>query len=346
MAKILIIRFSALGDVAMTIPLLYSFAKSHPNDQICFLSRRSFQPFFLNMPQNMRYLKADLSGKHKGLTGLATLYDKLAEEKFDYVIDLHSVLRSKYLTFRFKISAVKTATIDKGRKEKKALTRQKDKVFVQLTSSFDRYYEPFEKLGLGFSPDFKSVYLQNPTNVEELSSLTEPKGSEKWIGIAPFAKHMGKVYPEILMTKVVETLSLDPRYKVFIFGGGPDEQAAVNGWIKKYPTIVSAISKLTIDQQLLLMSQLDIMVSMDSGNMHLASLVGTPVISVWGATHPYAGFLGWNQSESNIIQTDLPCRPCSVFGDKPCFRKDYACMYQIKPETIIQKIEENLSGSR
>jgi ADP-heptose:LPS heptosyltransferase len=199
---------------------------------------------------------------------------------------------------------------------------------------------------LGFSPDFKSVYQHSPTDFDELSSLTEPKGSEKWIGIAPFAKHMGKVYPEILMTKVVEILSLDQRYKVFIFGGGLDEQAAVNSWIKKYPTIISAISKLTIDQQLLLMSQLDIMVSMDSGNMHLASLVGTPVISVWGATHPYAGFLGWNQSESNIIQTDLPCRPCSVFGDKPCFRKDYACMYQIKPETIIQKIEENLSGSR
>ena len=90
------------------------------------------------------------------------------------------------------------------------------------------------------------------------------------------------------------------------------------------------------------MSYIDVMVSMDSANMHLASLVGTTVVSVWGATHPYAGFMGWNQKEENAVQVTLPCRPCSIFGNKPCRRGDYACLRQIEPSDIIQKIENNL----
>ena len=92
------------------------------------------------------------------------------------------------------------------------------------------------------------------------------------------------------------------------------------------------------------MSHLDAMVSMDSSNMHLASLTGTPVVSVWGATHPYAGFLGWGQSTDNIVQIDLECRPCSIYGQKPCRRGDYACMNGIAPETIVDKIENILSN--
>ena len=91
------------------------------------------------------------------------------------------------------------------------------------------------------------------------------------------------------------------------------------------------------------MSHLDLMISMDSANMHLASLVNTPVVSVWGATHPYAGFLGWNQSPENIVQTDLPCRPCSVYGRKQCLRGDIACMESITPQSIVDKVESILS---
>ena len=92
--------------------------------------------------------------------------------------------------------------------------------------------------------------------------------------------------------------------------------------------------------ELILMSHLDVMISMDSGNMHLASLVGTKVVSIWGATHPYAGFMGWNQSEENAVQLDMACRPCSVYGNKPCLRGDYACMNDIRPEMIVAKIKQ------
>jgi len=80
--------------------------------------------------------------------------------------------------------------------------------------------------------------------------------------------------------------------------------------------------------------------SMDSSNMHMASLVGTPVVSIWGATHPYAGFMGYGQSITNGVQTDLECRPCSVFGDKPCWRKDLACMNNIDIDEVLMKVSQ------
>ena len=90
--------------------------------------------------------------------------------------------------------------------------------------------------------------------------------------------------------------------------------------------------------ELILMSHLDVMVSMDSANMHLASIVGTPVVSIWGATHPFAGFMGWGQPPENAVQLDLPCRPCSIYGNKPCLRGDYSCLKNISPDQVVDRI--------
>jgi ADP-heptose:LPS heptosyltransferase len=85
---------------------------------------------------------------------------------------------------------------------------------------------------------------------------------------------------------------------------------------------------------------------MDSSNMHLASLTGIPVVSIWGATHPYAGFLGYGQTEENAIQLNLECRPCSIYGQKPCLRGDYACIQNITPQTIVDKVTHILLTSK
>lgn len=339
MSKILIIRFSALGDVAMTIPVIYSLAVACPMHQITVLSRQQFKPLFLNLPSNVRFISADLSGKHKGFFGLNKLFAELKAEKFDYIADFHAVLRTKYLRFRFKLNGIPTASINKARKMKKKLTRKNDKTFKQLKLVFVRYYEVLVRLGFIFKLNFDSVLDDNKTDFSEIISLTGEKGNQKWIGIAPFAKHAGKIYPLELQLKVIEHFAKDKRVKIFVFGGGETEKKIIDKWVNTYPEIVSTVGKLNMSQELLLMSQLDVMESMDSGNMHMASLVGTKVVSVWGATHPYAGFMGWNQSSENAVQVDLACRPCSIYGQKTCFRGDYACLNQIKPATIYNRIE-------
>ena len=136
-----------------------------------------------------------------------------------------------------------------------------------------------------------------------------------------------------------------PKCRIFFFGKGHDEDKYLNLWCAQYRQCINATHYCeNMYQELIIMSHLDVMVSMDSANMHLASLTAVPVVSIWGATHPYAGFLGFGQTKENIIQLDLNCRPCSIYGQKPCQRGDYACMKNIPPERIVERIESIINN--
>lgn len=331
MNKLLIIRFSALGDIAMTVPVVHDLAVQYPDLEITMLSRPMAEPLFEKLPNNVHFVAADLSGSHKGLFGLNRLLREIHFKDFGYIADFHNVLRSQWLRFVCRLFGKKVAKIDKGRKGKKALTRQKNKVFVQQATSFERYAKALEQLGFPIKPQFTKL---------DYSSFcgTQKATKETWIGVAPFAKHEAKVYPLEKMEQVIKVLSERENTTVFLFGGGEGEKRQIAELCSKYSNVQTAQCQEGLKGELALMGQLDVMLSMDSANMHLASLVGTRVVSVWGGTHPYAGFLGWNQKASDCIQLDLPCRPCSVYGNKPCLRGDYACLKGITPEQIIEKL--------
>lgn len=339
MAKILVIRFSAIGDVAMTIPVIYSLATQYPQHQIMVLSRNMLAPLFEGLPDNVIFRGVDLKGEHAGLLGLGWLYNDLKEEKFDAIADFHDVLRSKYLRWRFTLSGIKVAHLNKGRSDKRKLVRPKHKVMKCAKSSFQRYADVLQDLGVPIRLNFVSLFGEKKGDISCMKPLTGNKEKDKWIGIAPFAAHIGKIYPLSKQEQVIEQLSARMNTKIFLFGGGRKEIEVLEKWANKFPNVVSTAGKLALNTELALMSHLDVMLSMDSANMHLASLVNIPVVSIWGATHPYAGFMGWKQMPANAIQVELPCRPCSVFGNKPCLRKDYACMQRITPEMIVQNIE-------
>ena len=235
---------------------------------------------------------------------------------------------------------IPTARINKGRDGKRALTRRRNKVMLPLTSSIARYRETFFRLGLPIQEQFDGLFGKDVAMPSMFSEITTPKATDDiWIGIAPFAKHKGKIYPPELMEKVVADLSQITHAKIFLFGGGKEEQEVLGAWAEKYERVVSLADKrYGFPAELALMSHLDVMVSMDSANMHLASLVGTTVVSIWGATHPYCGFKGWKQVESNMIQLPMTCRPCSVFGNKPCASGDYQCLAGIPSQVVIDKI--------
>ena len=140
------------------------------------------------------------------------------------------------------------------------------------------------------------------------------------------------------MERVIELLlEREPNCRIFLFGGGAEERELLTRWESRHDRCICALLG-SLYNELVLMSHLDTMVSMDSANMHLASLTGTRVVSVWGATHPFAGFMGWNQSPADAVQTTLPCRPCSIFGNKPCLHGDYPCLNSITPEEIVERV--------
>ena len=332
MKKLLVIRFSALGDIAMTVPIVYDLAVQYPDLEITMLSRPMAEPLFERLPKNVHFLAADLNGRHKGLLGLCRLWRDAHLSDFDYIADFHNVLRTWWLRTEGCLRRKKVAKIDKGRKGKRDLTRQKNKVFVQQATSFERYAKVLEQLGFPTKPQFVKLDYSSFYEIQKAPN-------ETWIGIAPFAKHPAKVYPLEKMEQLIKALSERKNTTIFLFGGGNEEKRQIAELCAKYPNVQAAKSQQGLKGELALMGQLDVMLSMDSANMHLASLVGTRVVSIWGGTHPYAGFLGWNQKPSDCVQVDLPCRPCSVYGNKPCFRSDYACLNGIAPKQIIEKLE-------
>lgn len=346
---ILIIRFSALGDVAMAVPVVYSLAHQYPNVRITVLSRAYARSLFENLAPNVGFMEADLKREYHGIKGLNALYRRLTAKQFTAVADLHNVLRSEFLRVRFNIGRYKVAHIDKHRKGRRRLTSIVNKFMEQQPSSFQNYADVLARLGYPVKMDFRSIFPKEGGDLNLLPSEAisqQLTANSQLIGIAPFAAHEGKIYPLSKMQQVLEkVMALHPEARIFLFGKGEQEDKQFTKWCEQYKQCVHVSNEVeTLYQELILMSHLDVMVSMDSANMHLASLVAIPVVSIWGATHPYAGFMGWNQDPDNVIQVPLECRPCSIYGQKPCMRGDYACMNNIAPETIVERIEHVLNN--
>ena len=346
---LLIIRFSAMGDVAMLVPVVASLAHCYPHLRITVLSQPFARPFFDDIADNVGFMEANIRNEYKGVHGLNLLYRRLLAKHFTAVADMHDVLRTKYLRMRFLMDGYRMEHINKHRQEKRALCRKENKVLKQLPTSFDNYADVLRRLGYPIDFHFNSLFDNQQQNqqvsLQQLEQLVGKKTPQiPWIGIAPFAAHTGKIYPLDKMQQVIGLLlAHQPEARLFLFGGGKKEKEQFNQWCQTWKQCTNVAETLKgISQELLLMSRLNVMLSMDSANMHLASMVGTPVVSIWGATHPYAGFMGWNQQQSDVIQTTLPCRPCSIYGNKPCHRGDYACLNDITPESIVEKIESHL----
>jgi ADP-heptose:LPS heptosyltransferase len=339
---ILVIRLSAMGDVAMTVPVLRAFSLQYTEVKITVVSRPFFAPFFNRIP-NVTFFGVDLKERHKGFLGLLRLFLDLKQFKIDAVADLHNVLRSKVVRTLFALSGKKVAATDKGRADKKALTRAENKVFALVKSMFERHVETFEKLGFPIALE-NPVFPQKAQLSNEILEITGEK-AQKWIGIAPFAQYETKVYPQDLMQTVINGLAENTHQKVFLFGGGEAEIKKLNQLRNQHENVVVVAGKLKFQQELDLISNLDIMLSMDSGNAHIAAMLGIKVITLWGATHPYAGFKPFNQPYDFCItadRTQYPLLPTSVYGNKKVEGYEDA-MRSILPETVIDKINKELN---
>jgi len=325
-----------MGDVAMTVPVIKNVLQQNPQLQITVVSNAFLQPLFKNIDR-CNFYGANLKAQHKGVAGMYGLYKELkAIGKFDALADLHGVLRTTILKTFFSFHNLSIATINKGREEKKELTQKNNKKLRPLKPMHQRYADVFRQLGV-------QVKLNNyaPFAAKQNRSVTIKdvfNTSNKVIGIAPFAQYKEKMYPIQKMKIVVQQLAKQNN-TILLFGGAKNESIILEQWAKEFENVHNTAGVFSFEEELAIISNLNVMVSMDSANMHLASLFGIPVVSVWGATHPFAGFNGWGQSIKNVVEINtLSCRPCSVFGNKPCFRGDNACMNMITEQSIIEKI--------
>jgi ADP-heptose:LPS heptosyltransferase len=317
---IAVMRLSAMGDVAMTVPVLRAFVNQHPQVKITVISRPFFKPFFEGIP-NLSFFAFDEKERHKGFLGLLRLFQDLKGLNIDAFADLHNVLRSKIIRNLFALSGKKTASVDKGRAEKKALTQPENKLFQQLPTMFERHAKVFEQLGFTVDLSSRSVSTLFPEKAVLSPEILTLIGTnhQKLIGIAPFAQYDSKVYPLDLMQEVIDKLALETTNTILLFGGGIKEIELLNSFSANKENVIVVAGKIKFQQELQLISNLDVMLSMDSGNAHIAAMLGVKVITLWGATHPYAGFLPFNQPLENALVSDrnlFPKLPTSVYGNK------------------------------
>lgn len=345
MKKILVLRFSAMGDVVLIVPVLRSLVAAHKDLQVTVVTRPRFVSFFQRI-ERVSVFEADVDEKFAGFFGVRKLFRALFLTKdFDIIIDLHDHIRTIVLRNLFKFFGTPVFAIDKGRKEKKAFSRKDKKVTKPLPHTVERYQKAFEKAGYKF-PLLKPPYLF-PT--EDSKKLVEgwfvKKGlikNEKWIGLAPFAMHKSKIWPVANYPKLIDSLIKKMPVKFFLYGGGEEEIKYFEDLNQLFPdhTVIVA-GRLKLPQEITLMTHLDLMVCADSSNMHLATMVDTPVLSIWGGTHPDVGFAPFGKGDESILQisrAELACRPCSVYGKETCHRGDFACLNKITPEMVAERI--------
>ena len=332
--NVLIIRLSALGDVILLRPVVELLIQQNHHVNVWILSNEKYQELY-NFSERVKFIGLDTKGKHKSINSIISLVDKMDQiHNFDRIYDLHDVIRSKIIKGFFKIKKKTIHTLNKGRKQKRKLIDHKIP-FEKLPHTIERYVDCL-------SIDFKELKGKEINKVFH----SNEKQDDNLIGIAPFAAHESKMWPLKNYATIIRYFS-SKSFIIFAFGEKEVELAKKHFYEFDNCRIIE--QDKTITQQIQIINKLQLIISMDSANMHLSSLTKTPVISIWGPTHHYTGFGPLFNSEHiiEVSRDQLPCRPCSVYGKIK--RKDLKCatlsMELIQPETVINKMSDILSKS-
>ncbi len=330
-----------MGDVAMIVPTITALSQQHPKVKITVVSIPFYEPFFQNIP-NVRFFA--FQNKEKGTMQVLKLFWELKSLKPTCFIDFHNVLRTKILIKLFNIFLIKTAIISKDRKAKKELIREKNKIFRPIKTIFEKQLDLLNSIG--FPLDLSKIIFPEKQNLSAKTiDILQIDTQKKLIGIAPFAQHQSKVYPLDLMQKVVDQLSKNQNHQIILFGGGNLEIEQLNQLSEAKSNVVVAAGKINFNDEIALISNLKLMLSMDSGNAHIAAMLGVNVLTLWGATHPHAGFSAFNQPKTNHITSNremYPKIPTSIYGNKKVEGYEDV-MRTIEPQTVVEKIEQLLN---
>mgnify|MGYP002624167627 CR=1 FL=1 len=328
---ILTVRLSALGDVAMTVPAVCSVALAYPETSMYVLTLTPFAPLFKYAPSNVHLLLVDKQ-EIRTLFGLYKTLRKIRRElRPNTVADLHNVLRSWLIDLYFSCYGCRVAILNKRRLGRLSLWFKKP--YEQQRPFTRRYFDVFKKIGL--EADASDFFLSLSSKHTSIKQSETPL-----IGIAPFARYQGKTYPPQLMRRSVKLLLKTTDCHILLFAGRSEaELAVVKRWQRESPRVTSVAGQYTLEQELDIMRSCALMLTMDSANMHLASLVGVRVVSLWGCTTPACGFLGWRQHKEDVIVAGLACQPCSVSGTNHCRYQNFPCLVAITPEMIVEKVK-------
>jgi len=338
--KILVIRLSSLGDVVLTTPAIKSLKQKFPQSQIFFLAKSQYRDVLKNDPNIFSFIEFDPFEKHRGVLGFAKLLKELKSLNFDVVIDLHANLRSFFI--RHLLKAKIKIKYDKRWLARFLLVYLK---FLKVKSihTLDLYLETLKKVGVNSVEKEPKVFLDQESENFLKDFLIEKKieKDDIVVGIHPGARWETKRWPEERFAKVCQILNQKPKFKIVLFGDQKDQKAVESISSRAEDQNLLKTGNLPLDKFMSLIKRCDCFVTNDSGPMHIASALGVPVVAIFGPTHPKLGFFPLG-SKNVVLTANVKCSPCSLHGEKRCYKKSRYCMDLIEPEMVTDAVERLL----
>ena len=339
--KILIIRFSSLGDIILATPLLRVLHIRFPSSRIDFVVRKEYAELIRNN-KNLHYLYE--FDARTGMTGLHKLKIQLRAEHSDLVIDIHNSLRSRYLRWMLGVNEV--VVLSKHLFARTILIQLKKNFYHRVISVADRYIEPVQQFGI--ENDGQGLELAIP---EEIRAQTAAKMKsmeiqplKRMIGFCPSAKHATKCWPQDRFKELGVKLSKELNATILLFGGMQDKEkcSAIAQEINLSGGEGSArdlSGELSILESAVAMEACDLIVTNDTGLMHVASAMKKKVVAIFGPTVREFGFFPVGKDQVVLERLNLSCRPCSHIGGKSCPEGHFRCMKEIQVEEVIKSIQ-------
>jgi len=325
MVKFLVIRFSSIGDIILTTPVLRLIKNQIENSQVHFLTKIENISLINNNP-NIDKIHVLNNENYK------KLLNELYNERFDYIIDLHNNIRTARIKKHLKIISF---TFKKLNIEKWLIVNFKYNKLPNI-HIVDRYVETLKAFGLKNDNNGLDFFIDNKDKYDITNLFPNRK---KIISIIIGAKHFTKQIPTKLITQICNSID----YNVILLGGKEDYQKSTE--ITECTTnTISKVGDININQSASIISQSDLVITSDTGLMHIASAFNKSIISIWGNTIPEFGMTPYQTNNKSIIiqNKELKCRPCSKIGFNKCPKKKFKCMNDLNTEEIIGSIHSIL----
>lgn len=340
--KILVIRFSSLGDVVLSMPLLHFLQVNYPTAQLDYLIRKEYAELVRNHPAVNRLIEFDVS---EGFSGLLQLRKSLQSNGYHLVLDIHNNIRSRVLTFpvrRFK----RVSRVRKNQFIRFLLVHFKlnlYRVFYERPPKvWQKYLRTISEEWRSWSrPEMTRVFLSRESRENVKGILKETGIASPFAVMAPGARHFTKRWPEHYYTELINRLY--GKYKIpTILLGGPDEAGLAENIAKSARgyAAYSLAGKLTISETAAVIEQAEIMVTNDSGLMHLGAASNRKLVAIFGSTVEELGFFPETENALVVEEKELKCRPCSHIGRSQCPKKHFKCMLNLRPDNVFRQMEE------
>ena len=317
--KILIIRLSSLGDIVLTQPVVKILRQVYPNAKIDFLTKKQFVDLVqaFGDADNILVWENEIRRDFKNLLKL--------RKNYDIVIDLHSKLN----TFIIKkiLQAPKTVTYQKKHLLRLAIIKKITK--KKIDSTVELYFSALAKLGIKTELIFPELFVREKYDFK--------LGNSKKILIFPGALHRTKMYPPEQFSRFIDSVPAKWNCK-FIVAGSENEKEICDKLVSLTKSeIINLCGKLSVSELLAVINSADVVISNDSGPMHIAAALKKPQIAIFGATHPALGFAPLNQ-KAVVLAANIPCQPCSLHGTEKCPKQHFKCMKMISPDMLKKNL--------